>query len=92
MPVRLTFLGAAGTVSASRYLLDTGDKRVLIDSGIPEEHWSLLRADMGRQLNMARDAGRPSDAMRSAVRAFKVGQLTDESFTAARPSGYYPEG
>lgn len=34
MSVRLTFFGAAGTVTGSRYLLDTGDKRVLIDCGL----------------------------------------------------------
>lgn len=34
MSLRLTFLGAAGTVTGSRYLLDTGAKRVLIDCGL----------------------------------------------------------
>lgn len=66
-------------------------EQVLVNSGIPEEHWPLLRADMTRQRNMARDAGRPSDAMRSAVRAFQAGRLTEESFAAARPTGHYPE-
>lgn len=64
---------------------------VLIESGIDERYWPLLRADMGRMLNMARDAGRPSDAMRSSVRAFRAGTLTEESFAASRPSGYYPD-
>ncbi|MGE3394514.1 MAG: MBL fold metallo-hydrolase RNA specificity domain-containing protein [Steroidobacteraceae bacterium] len=32
--MRLTFLGAAGTVTGSRYLLDTGAKRVLVDCGL----------------------------------------------------------
>jgi hypothetical protein len=66
-------------------------EKVLIDSEIPEEHWPLLRADMQRALNMARDAGRPSDAMRSAVRAFKNGTLTPESFAASKPSNHYPK-
>lgn len=66
-------------------------ERVLIDSGIGEEHWPLLRADMGRFLNMTADAGRPSDAMRSAVRAFKNGTLTPESFAAATPKAHYSE-
>lgn len=33
-PVRLSFYGAAGTVTGSRYLLDTGDRRILIDCGL----------------------------------------------------------
>lgn len=69
----------------------TASDRVLIDSDIPEERWPLIRADAHRMLNMARDAGRPSDAMRSSVRAFKAGTLTDESFAATRPSGFYPD-
>ncbi len=48
-------------------------ERVLIDSGIPERHWPHLRASMNRALNMTPDAGRPSDAMRSAVWAFRNG-------------------
>lgn len=67
-------------------------ERVMIESGIAEEHWNLLRRDMSRFMNMSADSGRPSDAMRSAVRAFKAGTLTEESFAASRPSGYYPEG
>ena len=34
MGLRLTFLGAAGTVTGSRYLLDTGKKRLLVDCGL----------------------------------------------------------
>lgn len=66
-------------------------EKVLIDSGIPESAWPLLCADMQRFLNMSADAGRPSDAMRSAVRAYKNGTLTEESFAASKPSGYYPD-
>ena len=65
-------------------------EKVLIDSGISEEHWPLLRADARRMSNMTADAGRPSDAMRSSVRAFKNGTLTQETFDAARPSGSGP--
>lgn len=34
MPVSLKFLGAARTVTGSKYLLDTGQARVLIDAGL----------------------------------------------------------
>jgi len=34
MSLQLTFLGAAGTVTGSRYLLDIGTKRLLIDCGL----------------------------------------------------------
>lgn len=33
-PVSLSFYGAAGTVTGSRYLLQTGDQRILIDCGL----------------------------------------------------------
>jgi metallo-beta-lactamase family protein len=33
-PVTLSFYGAAGTVTGSRYLLETGDQRILIDCGL----------------------------------------------------------
>lgn len=33
-PVTLSFYGAAGTVTGSRYLLDTGNQRILIDCGL----------------------------------------------------------
>ncbi len=32
--MQLTFLGAAGTVTGSKYLLDTGEKKLLIDCGL----------------------------------------------------------
>jgi len=32
--MKLTFLGAAGTVTGSKYLLDTGDRQLLVDCGL----------------------------------------------------------
>ncbi len=32
--MKLTFLGAAGTVTGSKYLLETGDARILVDCGL----------------------------------------------------------
>ena len=37
----LRFLGAAGTVTGSRTLLDTGDERILVDCGMFQGHKSL---------------------------------------------------
>ena len=34
MPPSLTFLGAAGTVTGSKHLLDLGDRRILVDCGL----------------------------------------------------------
>lgn len=34
MPVQLTFLGGAGTVTGSKYLVDTGQARLLVDCGL----------------------------------------------------------
>jgi metallo-beta-lactamase family protein len=39
--VEITFLGAAGTVTGSKYLLETGDKRLLIDCGLFQGHKEL---------------------------------------------------
>ena len=32
--MRITFLGAAGTVTGSKYLVETGDRRILVDCGM----------------------------------------------------------
>ena len=32
--MKLTFLGATGTVTGSKYLLEVGGKRILIDCGL----------------------------------------------------------
>jgi metallo-beta-lactamase family protein len=47
--MRLTFLGAAGTVTGSKFLLETADRRVLIDCGLfqgqkelREKNWQTL--------------------------------------------------
>jgi metallo-beta-lactamase family protein len=34
MPIKLTFLGGAGTVTGSKYLLDNGKHRLLVDCGL----------------------------------------------------------
>lgn len=34
MPLSLTFLGAAGTVTGSRFLLEDGERRILVDCGL----------------------------------------------------------
>ena len=48
----LTFLGAAGTVTGSKYLLETGSRRVLVDCGlfqglkdVRERNWRSLPVD-----------------------------------------------
>ena len=52
MTVALTFLGAAGTVTGSKYLLTAGSSRVLVDCGLfqglkrlRERNWSRLAFD-----------------------------------------------
>ncbi len=37
MKIKLTFLGAAGNVAGSRFLLEANDKRILIDCGLYQE-------------------------------------------------------
>ncbi|MCA1409249.1 MBL fold metallo-hydrolase [Ensifer sp. IC3342] len=41
MPLSLSFFGAAGTVTGSRYLLDDGERRVLVDCGLFQGHKEL---------------------------------------------------
>ncbi|SDB88248.1 metallo-beta-lactamase family protein [Raineyella antarctica] len=43
-PTTLTFLGAAGTVTGSRFLLTLGDRRLLVDAGMfqGEKRWRSL--------------------------------------------------
>ncbi|MCK0118650.1 MBL fold metallo-hydrolase [Isoptericola sp. S6320L] len=43
-PVALTFLGAAGTVTGSRFLLELGDRRLLVDCGLyqGERRWRRM--------------------------------------------------
>jgi metallo-beta-lactamase family protein len=50
--VALTFLGAAGTVTGSRYLLEAGDERMMIDCGLFQgqkelrlQNWAALPVD-----------------------------------------------
>jgi hypothetical protein len=44
MTLRLTFLGAAGTVTGWKYLLEVGPRRVLIDCGLLLKHEVVDRA------------------------------------------------
>ena len=32
--IKIHFLGAAGTVTGSKYLIDTGDKKIMVDCGM----------------------------------------------------------
>jgi len=43
LPATLQFLGATGTVTGSRYLIDTGNKRILIDCGLYQGFKQLRR-------------------------------------------------
>lgn len=50
--IRLSFYGAAGTVTGSRYLLEAGGRRILIDCGLfqgykqlRERNWARLPFD-----------------------------------------------
>ncbi|MCX7122020.1 MAG: MBL fold metallo-hydrolase [Gammaproteobacteria bacterium] len=52
--MKITFLGAAGTVTGSKYLLTVGDKKILIDCGLYQGHkelrqrnWEKLPVDPG---------------------------------------------
>jgi metallo-beta-lactamase family protein len=38
---RLTFLGATGTVTGSRYLVEAGSKRLLVDCGLFQGYKTL---------------------------------------------------
>jgi len=51
--MRITFLGAAGTVTGSKYLLDTGQHRILVDCGLFQgfkqlrlRNWARLPVDI----------------------------------------------
>ena len=52
----LTFLGATGTVTGSRFLVDTGSSRVLVDCGLYQgekdlrlRNWAPLPVDPASQ-------------------------------------------
>ena len=52
--MRITFLGAAGTVTGSKYLLDTGKHKILVDCGLFQgfkqlrlRNWAKLPIDIG---------------------------------------------
>ena len=51
---KITFLGAAGTVTGSKYLIETGSKRLLVDCGLfqgskdlQQRNWNPLTVDPG---------------------------------------------
>lgn len=51
-PTSLTFLGAAGTVTGSKYLLSVGERRVLVDAGLfqgekkwRQQNWAAFPVD-----------------------------------------------
>ena len=52
MPIKLTFLGGVGTVTGSKYLIEAGGKRILVDCGLFQgfkqlrlRNWSPLPID-----------------------------------------------
>ena len=61
MTVRITFLGAAGTVTGSKYLVDGGSGRVLVDGHDPVD-WARalggLLPDRARRAELAAGATR----------------------------------
>lgn len=68
----LTFLGAAGTVTGSKFLLTTGERRILVDSGMfqGDRHW--------RELNWAEfplDPASISDVLLTHAHMDHVGYL-----------------
>ena len=57
MATSLTFLGAAGTVTGSKHLLDLGDHRILIDCGLFQGLKELrLPAESSKQAANSRSA------------------------------------
>ena len=51
--IRIHFLGAAGTVTGSKYLIDTGDRKIMIDCGLFQglkelrlKNWDYLPIDV----------------------------------------------
>ncbi len=45
--MRMTFLGAAGTVTGSKYLLEQGEQRILIDCGLFQGVQATALAQLG---------------------------------------------
>jgi Cft2 family RNA processing exonuclease len=72
MTLRLTFLGAAGTVTGSKYLLEVGPRRVLIDCGLFQ---GLKR--LPERVFITHGEPAASDALRQHVRReLAIGEVT----------------
>jgi hypothetical protein len=64
----------------------------IADGSVDPRDEMALFANVTRALNMSRDAGRPSDAARSAVWEYKqVGRDEFLRRMGMKPSGFYPD-
>ena len=57
----LQFLGATGTVTGSRYLVEAAGRRVLVDCGLFQGYKQLRPAQLGRVLSGHGPAAQPHD-------------------------------
>ena len=77
--MHLSFLGAAGTVTGSKYLLEVGERRLLIDCGLFQgykqlrlQNWAPLPVKPGTDGALAAAKGAVSALVRSAAHAFEA--------------------
>ena len=70
MALKLSFLGGAGTVTGSKYLLENDGRRILVDCGLFQGYKSL-RLATGRRFPSNRPAFRRSSSLMpiSTIRA-----------------------